>query len=105
MEEVDCGKKKRLAKKAIIQQNKYPNNWTPFEPISNKFQRGNIIQLPVERTQSPIVIAEVLTIHKSQRATYRNVVLDLSTGRYSSRSSLYVACSRVTSANGLYLRR
>lgn len=103
MEEINCGKKKRLANKAIMQRNKYPDNWTPFEPISNKFQRGKNTQLSIERTQFPTVIAEALTIHKSQGATYRNVVLDLSKGNYPSRSLLYVACSRVTSANGLYI--
>lgn len=50
-----------------------------------------------------MIIAESLTIYKSQGATYKNDILDLSRGCYPSRSSLYVACSRATSANSLYI--
>ncbi|KAG2192542.1 hypothetical protein INT47_011655 [Mucor saturninus] len=51
----------------------------------------------------PMVLAEALTMHKSQGATYQNDVLDLSKGPLPTRSSLYVACSRATSADGFLI--
>ena len=44
---------------------------------------------------------EALTIHKSQGGTFPNVVVHLKPGI--TRSQLYVACSRATSASGLFL--
>lgn len=55
------------------------------------------------RKQLPITVAESITIHKSQGATFQSVAIDLSDGRKLSRSALYVACSRATSAAGLFL--
>lgn len=48
-----------------------------------------------------MVIAEALTIHKSQGSTYENVVVHLPS-RYE-RALVYVALSRATTLNGLYL--
>lgn len=103
MENNETGKKRRIQYKSIIDRKGYPSDWTPFDPVTNKFQRGKSMQLSIERTQFPMVLAEALTIHRSQGATYKNVVLDLSKGIAPSRSSLYVACSRATSASGLYI--
>lgn len=49
--------------------------------------------------------AEVITIHKSQGGTYSEIVVHLSSKRNIKlqRSLLYVACSRATTAAGLYL--
>ncbi|KAG8175968.1 hypothetical protein JTE90_000007 [Oedothorax gibbosus] len=55
----------------------------------------------VVRRQFPIVPAETITIHKSQGSTYSQVVLTIP--KTMERSSLYVACSRVTSASGLFI--
>ncbi|KAG2213497.1 hypothetical protein INT47_009171 [Mucor saturninus] len=87
----------------IMERRNYPDDWTPFEPISSKFPRGKNNQMAIERTQFLMVVAEAITIHKSQGATYQNVVLDLSKAKNPLRSSLYVARSRATSASGLFI--
>jgi ATP-dependent DNA helicase PIF1 len=55
-------------------------------------------------TQYPIKLAWGLTVHKSQGQTYERVQLDLSTGVFAA-GQLYVALSRCTSLEGLWLKR
>lgn len=54
-------------------------------------------------TQYPIRLAWALTIHKSQGQTYESVALDLTTATFAP-GQLYVALSRATSLEGLYLK-
>lgn len=54
-------------------------------------------------TQYPIRLAWALTIHKSQGQTYESVALDLTTATFAA-GQLYVALSRATSLEGLYLK-
>jgi ATP-dependent DNA helicase PIF1 len=54
-------------------------------------------------TQYPVRLAWALTIHKSQGQTYESVALDLTTATFAS-GQLYVALSRCTSLEGLYLK-
>jgi ATP-dependent DNA helicase PIF1 len=54
-------------------------------------------------TQYPIRLAWALTIHKSQGQTYESVALDLTTATFAA-GQLYVALSRCTSLEGLYLK-
>lgn len=54
-------------------------------------------------TQYPIRLAWALTIHKSQGQTYESVALDLTTATFA-HGQLYVALSRCTSLEGLYLK-
>jgi len=54
-------------------------------------------------TQYPIRLAWALTIHKSQGQTYESVMLDLTTATFAP-GQLYVALSRCTSLEGLYLK-
>ncbi|KAI8969451.1 hypothetical protein BDB01DRAFT_855935 [Pilobolus umbonatus] len=103
LEDERSGRKQRIKFQATIERNGYPSDWTPIEPYTNKFQRGTSTQLSIGRTQFLVVIAEAITIHKSQGATFLNVMLNLSKGTAPTRSSLYVACSRATSASGLYI--
>ncbi|KAI8375904.1 hypothetical protein BD560DRAFT_305158, partial [Blakeslea trispora] len=58
--------------------------------------------LSVKRTQFPLTVSKALPIHKSQGSTYSKVAVELQ-GRVLNRSLMYVACSRATSASGLYL--
>lgn len=54
-------------------------------------------------TQYPIRLAWALTIHKSQGQTYESVALDLTTATFAA-GQMYVALSRCTSMEGLFLK-
>lgn len=78
-------------------------NLTPIYPYQcnfTKYQQGSG-QIAVNRTQFPLVPAEAITIHKSQGSTYTSVAVHMRRGI--TRALCYVAFSRATSANGLYI--
>ena len=54
-------------------------------------------------TQYPIRLAWAMTIHKSQGQTYESVAIDLTTATFAP-GQMYVALSRCTSLEGLYLK-
>ncbi|KAH7964859.1 hypothetical protein HPB49_001930 [Dermacentor silvarum] len=54
-----------------------------------------------KRTQFPLVQASAITVHKSQGGTYASVVYEYA--RTHSQKLVYVALSRCTNLNGLYL--
>ena len=65
--------------------------------------------LKISRTQFPLDVAETLTVRKSQGGTYRKILLDLAGSRGAkdhtlTRPMMYVAYSRSTSAQGLYIK-
>lgn len=76
------------------------NTWTPIELCkkSIKVKRGDY---EVVRQQFPVVAAEAVTVHKSQGGTFPNVAFHVPTN--CRRAELYVACSRATSLQGLFL--
>ena len=55
-------------------------------------------------TQYPIKLAWAVTIHKSQGQTFEKVIIDLDRGSFAP-GQTYVALSRVTSLEGLFLTR
>ncbi|MFT4260239.1 ATP-dependent DNA helicase [Microbacterium sp.] len=57
-----------------------------------------------EFTQFPLRLAWAVTIHKSQGKTYDRAVIDLGSGAFAP-GQTYVALSRLTSLDGLYLTR
>ena len=73
---------------------------TSIEPVTRQINTRST-NFKVERKQFPLVPSEAMTIYKSQGGTYEKVVVNLKKGM--TRSELYVACSRATKANGLYL--
>ena len=56
------------------------------------------------RLQLPLKAAWAVTIHKSQGKTYDRAIIDLGSGAFAP-GQTYVALSRLTSLDGLYLTR
>lgn len=97
------GKIKR--NKAVSSLSRYKNRlnrkWTPLEPVTYTIKRYKSSHLQVRRSQYPLVPAEAITIHKSQGTTLERVVVHLKPTI--PRCMLYVACSRATTAQGLFI--
>ncbi|CAD6226275.1 GSCOCG00011863001-RA-CDS, partial [Cotesia congregata] len=90
------GKKRR---KEIYNKNGH-QNWTAIDKAMRNIKPTKKI-VTIIREQFPIVPAEAITIHKSQGGTYNNVVIHLAKGM--KKNELYVAFSRCTKLNGLFI--
>ncbi|HEY5224198.1 MAG TPA: AAA family ATPase [Microbacteriaceae bacterium] len=71
-----------------------------YDPLNKKLTR-NVV---AEFTQFPLRLAWAVTIHKSQGKTYDSAIIDLGARAFSP-GQTYVALSRLTSIDGLYLSR
>ena len=71
-----------------------------YDPASKSLTR----EIVAEFTQFPLRLAWAVTIHKSQGKTYDRAVIDLGSGAFAP-GQTYVALSRLTSLDGLYLSR
>ena len=97
------GKEKRAESKYRYLRNKtIQRNWTPIGLETRRFQRGKGVSCyKIVRKQFPFIVAEALTIHKSQGDTYECVVVHIEMRM--TRNALYTALSRAKSASGLYI--
>ena len=78
------------------------NTWEKFDYI---IKDGQVLHEVVATfTQYPIKLAWAVTIHKSQGQTFEKVIIDLDRGSFA-HGQTYVALSRVTSLEGLFLTR
>lgn len=75
-------------------------SWVPIAQRTCNVQTTSKI-ITCKRTQFPIVEACAITIHKSQGGTYDTIVYEYS--KTHEQQLVYVALSRATSLNGLYL--
>lgn len=76
------------------------HSWTAISQRTCNVQTTSKI-ITCKRTQFPLVEACVITIHKSQGGTYDTIVYEYSKSH--EQQLVYVALSRATSLNGLYL--
>ncbi|CAM4766226.1 unnamed protein product, partial [Rotaria magnacalcarata] len=98
--EEKTGRKARANFHNVMRNRNIDSSLTPIEPVIRQINTKST-NFKVERKQFPIVPCEAMTIYKSQGGTYEKVVVNLKKG--TTRSELYVACSRSTKASGLYL--
>ena len=82
----------------------HPAIWEKYKytySASTKKLRKDIV---AEFQQFPLRLAWAVTIHKSQGKSYQRAIVDLGTGTFSA-GQTYVALSRLTELDGLYLSR
>ena len=78
------------------------NTWTPIKPVTMQFAVGKTKSAQVVRKQFPLRPASAKTIHRSQDDTQSQIVVNLNTRRAIPHIH-YVALSRVTTIEGLYI--
>ena len=81
-----------------------PAVWERFRYAYNPGSKTLSREVVAEFTQFPLRLAWAVTIHKSQGKTYEQAIIDLGSGAFAP-GQTYVALSRLTSLEGLYLSR
>ncbi len=81
-----------------------PAVWERFRYAYNPGTKTLSREVVAEFTQFPLRLAWAVTIHKSQGKTYDRAIIDLGSGAFAP-GQTYVALSRLTSLDGLYLTR
>ena len=97
----DVGKKTRHENRRLYAQG-IQSTWTPIKPVTTQFAVGRNKAAQVVRKQFPLCPAAAKTVHRSQGDTQSQIVVNLNTRRAIPHIH-YVALSRVTTIQGLYV--
>ena len=97
----DVGKKTRQENRRLYVQG-IQATWTPIKSITSQFAVGRTRSAQVMRKQFPLRPAAAKTVHRCQGDTQSQIVVNLDTKRAIPHIH-YVALSRVTSIDGLYV--
>ena len=97
----DVGKKTREENRNLYTGG-IRNTWTPIKPVTTQFAVGKTKSAQVVRKQFPLRPALAKTVHRSQGDTKSQIVVNLNTRRAIPHIH-YVALSRVTAIEGLYI--
>src|SRR5690606_32696879 len=81
-----------------------PAVWEKYRYAYNPGTKSLSREIVAEFTQFPLRLAGAVTIHESQGKTYDRAIIDLGSGAFAP-GQTYVALSRLTSLDGLYLSR
>ena len=97
----DVGKKTRQENRNLYTGG-IRHTWTPIKPVTMQFAVGKTKSAQVVRKQFPLRPASAKTVHRSQGDTQSQIVANLNTQRAIPHIH-YVALSRVTTIEGLYI--
>ena len=97
----DVGRKTRQENRRLYVRG-IQATWTPIKAITSQFAVGRTKSAQVVRKQFPLRPAAAKTVHRSKGDTQSEIVVNLDTKRAIPHIH-YVALSRVTSIDGLYV--
>ncbi|KAF0688122.1 ATP-dependent DNA helicase PIF1-like, partial [Aphis craccivora] len=95
------GRKKRQKGAALALRNKVSNLAVPIELRTANISLTSDRKVVVKRKHFPLIAALAMTIHKSQGGTFEEIVYEYS--KTHSQELVYVALSRVTNIENLYI--